>query len=416
MSQIGTYSIPSIAESYTYEYDNVDDLLNGLLDNITNDIDAIDVRNAVYTLWNRINTVQTTVSAINNGVGEFVATMSLVNSVTYSVIHNLNTDSIVYNSWDDLTGEQILINAVVTTNNILDVSSNYDIPNVRIVIVGGTASSLGTASNGGGTSSDCCDYIRTTPTPISVGGVSIGTTFSGSVQDALDKILYPYIGPASSLTIGGSNPREFGSSTAVVLNWTATKHSNNINSIIVDSLPISPTGNTQTGVKNAVGTYSLSASISQTNVYGMSVGDGTQTSNNTATLTWMNKRYWGFVDLSSISNPNLGTNPSVISQVNTIITDSVIRNLTGAGVSPGNELATNFSKTYSNIDGGGKYLVFAWPTIFGTPTFVVNGLQNTAFTKVRNGGAFVNANGYTINYDVWVSNTAYNSPCNLIIS
>lgn len=36
------------------------------------------------------------------------------------------------------------------------------------------------------------DYIRPLPTPIGVGGAPAGTTFDGTVQDALDKILYPY--------------------------------------------------------------------------------------------------------------------------------------------------------------------------------------------------------------------------------
>lgn len=36
------------------------------------------------------------------------------------------------------------------------------------------------------------DYKRTTPTTIAVGGALIGSTFDGTVQDALDKILYPF--------------------------------------------------------------------------------------------------------------------------------------------------------------------------------------------------------------------------------
>ena len=67
----------------------------------------------------------------------------------------------------------------------------------------------------------------------------------------------------------------------------------------------------------------------------------------------------------------------------------------------------------------GMYLVFAWPSVFGTPSFVVNGLLSTAFTKVRgvsNLNSFTNELGFTSNYDVWVSNTAQNSPLTIIIS
>ena len=102
-----------------------------------------------------------------------------------------------------------------------------------------------------------------------------------------------------------------------------------------------------------------------------------------------------------------------------IISDSVIKSLNGAGVSPGYVLTNTFSKTYVNINGGGMYLVFAWPSVFGTPSFVVNGLLSTAFTKVRgvsNLNSFTNELGFTSNYDVWVSNTAQNSPLTIIIS
>ena len=55
-------------------------------------------------------------------------------------------------------------------------------------------------------------------------------------------------------------------------------------------------------------------------------------------------------------------------------------------------------------------MVFAWPTSFGTPAFVVNGLPNTAFTLISSAFSFTNANGYVNTYDVWISNTAQNSP------
>lgn len=41
-------------------------------------------------------------------------------------------------------------------------------------------------------------YLRSTPMEISVGGAAIGTTFNGSVQDALDSILYPTDTPAAN--------------------------------------------------------------------------------------------------------------------------------------------------------------------------------------------------------------------------
>lgn len=66
-------------------------------------------------------------------------------------------------------------------------------------------------------------------------------------------------------------------------------------------------------------------------------------------------------------------------------------------------------RNFNGINGGGNYLVFAFPSSWGTPTFYINGLTNTSYTKVRD-NAFVNIKGGTTNYQVWVSATPLNSP------
>ena len=53
-------------------------------------------------------------------------------------------------------------------------------------------------------------------------------------------------------------------------------------------------------------------------------------------------------------------------------------------------------------------MVVAFPSSFGTPTFTINGLTSTAWTKVRD-NAFVNSSGGTTSYQVWVSNTQMNA-------
>ena len=83
-------------------------------------------------------------------------------------------------------------------------------------------------------------------------------------------------------------------------------------------------------------------------------------------------------------------------------------------------LSTTKNKTYNGINGSGKHLVFAWPSNAAgslTPTFTVNGLPNTAFTRVRTASAFVNQFNFSgTNYEVWVSNTLQNSPLDIVIS
>jgi hypothetical protein len=58
------------------------------------------------------------------------------------------------------------------------------------------ASGLG----GGGNS----EYVRDTPMQIEVGGAAIGQTFTGTVQDALDVLFYPFVNPQFIYTISPS--------------------------------------------------------------------------------------------------------------------------------------------------------------------------------------------------------------------
>lgn len=85
------------------------------------------------------------------------------------------------------------------------------------------------------------------------------------------------------------------------------------------------------------------------------------------------------------------------------ILDSDILALTSA-------FANSRIASFTNFGGGGQYQIFAFYTGFGTPTFQVNGLTNTAYTKVRSASNFVNAAGFTYQIDVWVSNSISFSP------
>jgi hypothetical protein len=260
-------------------------------------------------------------------------------------------------------------------------------------------------------------YHNVNTVPFTVGGIPSGDSFSGtySLQQMFDFLLYPYVAPGAS--IAGLSVRQYGAAIGVSLNWSATRHTNPIISIIVDSVPQTPTGNSQTGVQSSNGTYSTTPPIITTNTFNMSDSDGTATTNTSTTLSWENKRYWGNIDLSSIGNPNLTINPGSASSVGSFISNSNIITLTGAGVGSGNELSTTRAKTYTGINGSGLYLIFAWPTAFGTPAFTVNNLPNTAYTKVKSNFVFTNELGFSgTNYDVWVSNTLQNSPLNIVVS
>lgn len=233
-------------------------------------------------------------------------------------------------------------------------------------------------------------YTNLSPSTVTVGGIVAGTTFSNrTLQQMFDDMFYPYTAPSCSLSATVPS-REFGSSNATTLSWSVTKAKLTIQSITVDGQSIVPTGVNQTGTKSATVVQNVNTTFT------MSVSDGTSTIPGSTTVYWYNAVYWGKV--ASFAAPSMtivGTQPAWAD---------------GAGVGSGKSLASSRSGSYSGINGAGQYLAFAWPTSFGTPTFTINGLPNTAFTKISSSISFTNMYGYTTNYDVWLSNTAQNSP------
>lgn len=309
MSVIGGYGTGSSASAT--QYSTIDELLSQLPNNTANLIDAVNVRNSVYTLWERISSVETTASQ----------------SASASVF-----------------------------------------------------------------------YTNSTPVPITVGGISAGTTFSNkSMTQMWNALLYPYIAPAASLS-GGSS-REFGSPNAVSLYWSVTKNSDPITSIVVDGVPYVPTGNNQSG-----GPQSAFATQNTNTTFSMSVSDGTSTINAYTYVYWYNAVYWGTTPTFAVPSMSLTYAPYT-----PLSPAPKPQWANGASVGSGKNLASGLSGNYSGINGGGNYLVFMWPTAFGNPSFTINGLPNTAFTKLGSSLNYTNAYGWTIPYDVWLSNTAQNS-------
>jgi hypothetical protein len=219
----------------------------------------------------------------------------------------------------------------------------------------------------------------------------------------LNNYFFPEPAPVVTIAPQIGNSLEFmvaGAALTTTLNWTVNRplQSTPISSITVNGVSITPDpiaeGATQSGAlanqtlnRNIVTTYAITAF----NTSGYS-------STRTTTIQWFWKRYWG-----AFASPYPPTD------VRFSISDAQVLALTGAGIGTGNELSTTLVKTYDGINAGGNYLVFGWPSAWGQPTFVINGLISTAFTRVRS-NSFTNASGGFTNYDVWVSDTELNAP------
>jgi hypothetical protein len=210
-----------------------------------------------------------------------------------------------------------------------------------------------------------------------------------TVDQFLNAVFYPPEGPEATISV--NDPiREIGASTAYTLDWTATEESAPITGITVNGVAKTPTGNTQSGTQTG-----STATATGTYTFPMTDTDGTLTGAASCSIEYLARIFWG-----SIAKDGLSDAP---------ILDSDILAL------PNSALQANFDLNLTNFGGGAKYLIFAWPTSYGVPQFIVNGLTNTAFTAVRANSNFVNAEGATVVMDVWVSNNLYNSPLGSVI-
>lgn len=339
--------------------------------------------------------------------------MSVVGS--YSVGGGLSSLSFAYSTLDEL-----LLGLLDNTSGNIKALNVRDAVYTFWELVEGLSASLSIS----GTAVTSYNSVTPSSNISPVGGVISGSTFSGSIQNVLDRIFYPYVGPVPSISQIGSGFLEFGAPLAVSLNY----------SVILGTNPITPTtlivaGTPKifppyAGVQVVVSTHSSTPlTASQSNSFVISVSDGINTVTGTQSFYWLNRIYWGRVSLNSIGNPNLTETPAFIPSVASICVDGLILSLNGAGANGlmyGNELSSSKNRVYREIDAQGNYLIFAWPsTVVGaiTPVFRVNGLINTAFSNVRTSSPLVNVFGFSgTDYEVWVSNTRYFSPVDIEIS
>lgn len=196
---------------------------------------------------------------------------------------------------------------------------------------------------------------------------------------------FPAVPPGTSIVGGGT--RQFGASPEVTLSWSVVKNTFPITEINVAGTAIVPTGNNQSG------TLTVMAQQNIATTFQMYAKAGKDTAYASTTIGWSHKRFWGTTTKDGI---------------NQAITDADILALS-------QEFASNRVKTLSGFDGRGQYFIYVFPTAWGVPQFSVNGLPNTAFTRVRT-GAFVNSDGFSSSFDVWMSNTTVSGLANYQIN
>lgn len=194
-----------------------------------------------------------------------------------------------------------------------------------------------------------------------------GQRFSDDFE-IIEDVVYLYKSPIITLT--GGTTREIGEVVIdVILSWTLSKQA--ISRIFTSGpllgLELGPGGSD---------TYTHSdANLTSNTTYTLTVDDSRTISGSSTTVRFTNRRYWG-------------TNQ------NQILEDADILNLAS-------ELAFDRKKTWTQ-NGGGEYIYFCYPASWGTATFTVNGLLNTAWTlSIQD---HVNQWGVSTSYHIYRTN------------
>lgn len=181
----------------------------------------------------------------------------------------------------------------------------------------------------------------------------------------------------ATLALSGNVLRELGESVATP-GFTATQTTAPTSLILTDTEGTAPKNVTSTPTSfTSNGTFMKSV-YGQTVTFTLTATRGTVVRTPTATLTWVQKVFWG---TSASAGP---------------YNEAFIEGLAA------NALATSRARTFTVTAGASEKIYYAFRSAYGTPTFIVGGFEG-GFELIASAVAVTNANGITENYDVWRS-------------
>jgi len=236
------------------------------------------------------------------------------------------------------------------------------------------------------------------------------TAFTGSVltgqnpntttlKGLLDYVFYPTQPPTSALTTtilsstGANQQFELmtaGAALSVTLNYSAGRNgaTEMLASTVVGGVTITPNPSPAAG-GFVSGTRAVTLARNTNDTYNnvVTTTDG-KTSTSTSTITWLGKRYYGFLTLATANTPTDGELTGAVSQ-SLISTLGTVNYISGASA--------------------GTYMVIAYPASFtNLSSITINGFPSIdAFTLVTR--SVTNASGYSQSYKIYTSNNVFST-------
>lgn len=468
-----TYSINDDTVSESFNLGSINDILGSLSDNTNRSIKPIDLRNAIFTLWNNAGIFKSTgisssnveyigidytQTGINLKQKIYLGKRSLLGSnIMTSNLLNNDTDIFIYNTKSDsdnqdstkisilaggsssiheispyiesryYSGTQSYINLDLKNDGYIDITSfNKGVsingllyPSVKdyasasngyvlkYLLVGTvsylTLSPIGTANidtvYSSGTVSISGNPIVVNGYPIeftnlsqvisSIGGISAGSTFSNTpIVNVLNNLIYPYISASPSMILTASSSYidsiysnnskniyvEFNSLSSLKYYYEIIKKSYPISSILS-----SPGGSLPPTTSRLIGTSSISILPLSTQVYTLSVTDGTQSSSITASINYVYPYFWSATS-SDISFTSSGYFSSM------------------------NKISKSKSDTTISINSSNIKIYFAYPSSYGDLSYIIEG--NTGWNYISSFSKIYGSISLTSSSPVW--STTYN--------
>lgn len=282
-------------------------------------------------------------------------------------------------------GFSAALNNLWTATNAASARNALDIGSV--VVGGGTVDLASTNATGilplakGGTGATNVGQARTNLGATSIGSALFTASTSTAARQALGLQSYTNSLSADLTTL------EIGQSyTNVSITWliAPTNASYAVRQLISSNAAGTLFTNALT-TNSGTAQFAFTPAITNDRVWTLTVGDGLGVTNTaTTSISFLNYMIWG-------------------RSSNTTLSNAAIQTLHTNG---GNRVfATSRNRSFS-MDGGGQYIFIAYPAGFGSASFTVGGLPNTAFTLTTN--SYTNASGYVTNYLIYRTDTVQN--------
>jgi len=190
-----------------------------------------------------------------------------------------------------------------------------------------------------------------------------------------------------TVNVTGGSTNEIGSSVVnPTISWSA-------NGVMTTASITGPNGLNTSITAGASGSYQHTYTLTSNGTYTVTVGDGVETANDSTSVTFLNRRYYGATADNALSAAEI---------------------LALLGTEMSKEFCSGVANTHTYDCTGGKYIWICYPASFGVAKFSIGGLEVTFNLTVQD---VTNESGATASFNCYRSiNLLNNSSISVVVT